>query len=411
MITRIDPIFALYHGSNVSGDFLRGFEGDMAAQAPRSLCPCEGAALYLIDTRPTSPYYSTCVLIDRELDRPMVCLATSATPSRCPAQLDAVIAALHDRYGPHIIRWGADLAVWPVSGAGAGPPLSTGSLGFDLITGGLPPGGITELAGLDGSGKGTLALAALAACQRNGGLALLIDADGAVDPDSLVAANVDIERLLLSCPTTAAEAWDIALALCRTDALRLVVLASLPGLLALPGADARPYRPDRGLALLQGALRGRGTAFLLINGADTATPRTPLGRSTVARVATLRLALDRRALRYCPHGDVVALRVLARVVKHRGLPRDPAFLLDITPSGPRRTAELVTLGLLIGCLTETSLGLIMDERMVGRTPERAAVTLEDDPDLGAGLERRIRAAWDRRRTPSRQAGGHADGRT
>ena len=330
----------------------------------------------------------------------MVCPATSATPARRRARLDDVIAALHDRYGRHIIRWGAELAVWPVSGADDGLPLSTGSLGFDLITGGLPRGSITELAGPDGSGKGTLALAALAACQQDGGLALLIDADGAVDPDSLVAAGVDIERLLLSCPTTAAEAWDIALALCRTDALRLVVLASLPGLLALPGADARPYRPDRGLALLQGALRGRRTALLLTNGPDTALPRAPLGRSTVARIATLRLALDRRALRYGPHGDVVALRALARVVKHRGLPRDPAFLLDIAPSGARRGTELVMLGLLTGCLTETSLGLIMGERMVGRTPERAAAALQDDPDLGADLERRVRAAWDRRQTPS-----------
>jgi len=291
-----------------------------------------------------------------------------------------------------------------VSGAGDGPPLSTGSLGFDLITGGLPQGGITELAGLDGSGKGTLALAALAACQRDGGLALLIDADGAVDPDSLVAADVDVERLLLSCPLSAAEAWDIAIGMCRADALRLVVLASLPGLLALPGADMRPYRPDRGLALLQGALRGRRTALLLTNGPDTATPRAPLGRSTVARVATLRLALDRRALRYGPHGDVVALRALARVVKHRGLPRDPAFLLDITPSGPRHAAELVTLGLLTGCLLQASLGLIMGDHVVGRTLERAAAALHDDPDLGADLERRVRAAWGRRRTPSLQVG-------
>ncbi len=362
------------------------------------------STLYLIDTRPTSLYYSTCVLIDRELDRLMVCPTTSATPAPRSARLDAVIAALRDRYGPHIIRRSADLAAWPTLDVGDRPPLSTGSLGFDLITGGLPWGGITELAGLDGSGKGTLALAALAACQRDGGLALLIDADGAVDPDSLVTVGVDIERLLLSCPTTAAEAWDIALALCRTDALRLVVLASLPGLLALPGA-VRPYRPDRGLALLQTALRGRRTALLLTNDLGTATtPRVPLGRATIAQVATLRLALDRRALRYGPHGDVVALRSLARVVKHHGLPREPAFLLDIIPSGPRRSAELVTLGLLTGRLTETALGLVMGERLLGRTPERAAVAMQTDHDLEADVERRVRAAWGRRQTPSHQVG-------
>ncbi len=332
-------------------------------------------------------------MASRPLVSPLSPSPPPSPPPRRAARLDDVVAALRARYGARIIRWGADLMDPSAPHAGAGSPLSTGCLGFDLLTGGLPRGGITELAGLDGSGAGTLAQAAVAACQRAGGAALLVDADGAVDPDSLVAAGVDVGRLLLACPTTALEAWDCAIALCRADALDLVLLASLPGLLTLPGAAARPYRADRGLALLRGALRGRGTALLLATGSDPATPRAPLGGSAVAQVATLRLALDRRPPRYGPHGDVVALRAHARVVTYRGLPRDPAFLLDITPAGPRRAAELVTLGLLTGRLTETRLGLLLDERLVGRTPERAATTLRDDPDLAAEVERRVRAAW------------------
>src|SRR3954453_418880 len=98
-----------------------------------------------------------------------------ARPGPRPAALATAIAALRRRYGDHIIRTGADLAALPaVTGLA---PLSTGSLGLDLITRGVLRGHVSEYAGADGTGKGTLALAALAACQRAGGLALLVDAD------------------------------------------------------------------------------------------------------------------------------------------------------------------------------------------------------------------------------------------
>src|SRR5919201_2028847 len=81
------------------------------------------------------------------------------------AALAAAIAALRRRYGDHIIRTGADFAALPATGLA---PLSTGSLGLDLITGGLPRGHVGEDAGADGTGEGKLALAALPACQHPG---------------------------------------------------------------------------------------------------------------------------------------------------------------------------------------------------------------------------------------------------
>lgn len=313
-------------------------------------------------------------------------------------RLRAVIAALRDRYGPRIIRLGAtshDTVDRIASGAaGAGwPPLTTGSLGLDLLTGGLPRGGITELAGEEGAGTGTLSLAALAACQRVGGLALLVDAEAGVDPDSLVAVGVDPERLLLACPATAAEAWDVLLALCRCGALHLLLLSSLPGLLALPGSDAPSYRPARGLRRLRTALRGRGTALLLTNRPVPGPPGSTVGGAALAQAAALRIALRRDRLLYAPSGEVAALRALARVVKHHGLPRDPALALDITPGGPRRAAELIALGRLLGCIQEHPLGLISRGRVLGKTPARAAAELERDAELAGALERQVRAAW------------------
>jgi hypothetical protein len=105
---------------------------------------------------------------------------------RREAALRAAIEALRTRFGPTIIRAASDLARW--SPGDDRPLLSTGALGLDLLTGGLPRGGISEYAGRDGSGRETLAAVTMAQAQAAGGLAILVDAGGTADPDALTAA-------------------------------------------------------------------------------------------------------------------------------------------------------------------------------------------------------------------------------
>src|SRR3990167_8986809 len=62
--------------------------------------------------------------------------------------------------------------------------ISTGSLSLDIAlgVGGLPKGRITEIYGPESSGKTTLSLQVIAACQKSGGTAAFIDAEHALDP-------------------------------------------------------------------------------------------------------------------------------------------------------------------------------------------------------------------------------------
>jgi recombination protein RecA len=329
-------------------------------------------------------------------------MAHRLRPRRVPtthrAALAAVVAALRRRYGAHIIRAASDLTA---SGPATGTPLlSTGSLGLDLVTGGLVRGGIAEYAGVDGAGKETLAHTALARAQRDGGLALLLDADGASDPDALAAAGVDLAALPLACPTTAQEAWPVLVALARSGALDLFLVTSLSGLLDLPGAgDLRLLRVW--LPRLRLALRGRRTALLVTNaplardGADRARAWDTVGGPVVAQAASLRVTLRPTGLHFGPHGDVVGLGATATVVKHHGLWRGPSLALELTDGGTSQARELVTLGLLTGRITDTRLGLVAEGIALGRTEIRAAATLatDPDPDLAAALEARIRRAW------------------
>jgi len=79
--------------------------------------------------------------------------------------------------------------------------VSTGSPMLDLAIanrphGGLPVGRITEITGLEGSGKSLLAAHAIADTQKKGGLGVYIDTENAMNQDFLMAIGVDIKKML-----------------------------------------------------------------------------------------------------------------------------------------------------------------------------------------------------------------------
>jgi len=74
--------------------------------------------------------------------------------------------------------------------------VSSGIPAIDALTGGLPRGCLTEICGPASSGRTTLLLAALAAATQRGEFCAVVDASDALDPNSAVAAGVELDRLL-----------------------------------------------------------------------------------------------------------------------------------------------------------------------------------------------------------------------
>jgi hypothetical protein len=72
----------------------------------------------------------------------------------------------------------------------------SGIAAMDALTGGLPRGCLTEIFGPASSGRTTLLLAALAAATRRGEFCAVVDASDALDPQSVAAAGVELDRLL-----------------------------------------------------------------------------------------------------------------------------------------------------------------------------------------------------------------------
>ncbi len=65
-----------------------------------------------------------------------------------------------------------------------------------LLDGGLPLGVISELTGPESSGRTSMAMAAVSALTRGGGVCAWIDVADALDPESAAANGIDLERLL-----------------------------------------------------------------------------------------------------------------------------------------------------------------------------------------------------------------------
>ena len=78
----------------------------------------------------------------------------------------------------------------------APPTVSTGVAVLDALTGGLPRGALSEIAGPASSGRTGVMLAALAGATRRQEVCALVDANDSFDPASAMAAGVDLERLL-----------------------------------------------------------------------------------------------------------------------------------------------------------------------------------------------------------------------
>src|ERR1700745_4221087 len=78
--------------------------------------------------------------------------------------------------------------------------IPTGSIALDVALGlgGLPRGRIVEIYGPESSGKTSLALHAIANAQKAGGIAAIIDAEHALDPDYAKKLGVDPDPLVSS---------------------------------------------------------------------------------------------------------------------------------------------------------------------------------------------------------------------
>src|SRR4030042_5392376 len=158
--------------------------------------------------------------------------------------VELAVTQIERQYGKGaIMKLGAEAMLGEI------PVLSTGSLSLDLAlgVGGLPRGRVVEIYGPEASGKTTLALHVISEAQKQGGIAVFIDAEHALDVQYAKKLGVKIDELLISQPDTGEQALEIAEELIRSGSVDVIVIDSVAAL--VPKAEIEGEMGDAHMGL------------------------------------------------------------------------------------------------------------------------------------------------------------------
>ena len=214
--------------------------------------------------------------------------------------------------------------------------IPTGSIGLNaaLGVGGYPKGRIIEIYGPESSGKTTLAIHAIAECQKAGGIAAFIDAEHAFDRFYAANLGVDIDNLYISQPDNGEQALEIADQLIRSSAIDIIVIDSVAALTpkkeiegdmgdSAVGLQARLM--SQALRKLTSTISKTNTTCIFINqlrekiGVMFGNPETTTGGNALKFYASVRL--DIRKSQSIKDGDnIIGNLVKVKVVKNKVAP-------------------------------------------------------------------------------------------
>ena len=285
--------------------------------------------------------------------------------------------------------------------------ISTGSISLDsaLGIGGFPKGRIIEIYGPESSGKTTLAVHAIAECQKKGGIAAFIDAEHAFDPIYARKLGVDIDNLLVSQPDNGEQALEIADNLIRSGAIDIIVIDSVAALTPKAEIDGEMGDSKVGLhaRLMSQALRKMtstisktGCCCIFINqlrekiGVMFGNPETTTGGNALKFYASVRL--DIRRIQAIKDGDQnIGNRVKVKVVKNKVAPPFRTCEFDLMfGEGISKLGEIIDLGVETGIIKKSGSWFSYGESKLAQGREGVKTLLRDNPELCEELESQIR---------------------
>ncbi len=286
--------------------------------------------------------------------------------------------------------------------------IPTGSIALDLAlgVGGIPRGRITEIFGPESSGKTTLCQHVLAEAQRRGGVVAFIDVEHALDPGYARACGVNVDELLVSQPDTGEQALEITETLIRSGGIDCVVVDSVAAL--VPRAEIEGEMGDsfvgiqarlmsQALRKLTGAVSRSNTALVFTNqlrekiGVMFGNPETTPGGRALKFYASVRL--DIRRVETIKSGtESVGNRVRVKVVKNKVAPPFRVAEFDVMyGEGISREGGLLDVGVAMDVVTKTGAWFTFGETRLGQGREAAKDFLKTNSEVGAEIDRQIRA--------------------
>ena len=289
--------------------------------------------------------------------------------------------------------------------------IPTGAISLDIAlgVGGVPRGRIIEIYGPESSGKTTLALSIAAEAQKAGGIAALIDAEHAFDRMYAESLGVDTGNLLISQPDNGEQALEIADNLIRSGAIDILVVDSVAAL--TPRAEIEGEMGDsavgmqarlmsKALRKLTGTISKTGCCCIFINqlrekiGVMFGNPETTTGGNALKFYASIRLDI-RRSNQIKEGETVLGNRTKVKVVKNKVAPPFRKAEFDIMyGKGISKTGEIIDMGVELGIVKKSGSWFAYEDTKLGQGRDAVRQLLEDNTELCAELESRIKAAME-----------------
>ena len=318
-------------------------------------------------------------------------------------ELDEVLKQIQKTFGKGAVmklgeRPAVDVAVIP-----------SGSLLLDeaLGVGGYPKGRIIEIFGPESSGKTTLALHAIAECQKQGGRAAFIDAEHAIDPVYAKNLGVNIDDLILSQPDSGEQALEIAEMLANSGAIDLLIVDSVAAL--VPQAELDGEMSDNSVGMqarlmskamrkLAGILNKKECAIIFINqlrekvGVMYGNPETTSGGRALKFYASIRLDI-RRTEAIKTGSDVTGNTCRIKVVKNKVSPPFKQCEIDIIyGQGISKESEILDRAVELGIIKKSGSWFEYEGNKIAQGRDSAKEYIKSNEDVKEKLLAQIKEA-------------------
>ncbi|MEY3773056.1 MAG: hypothetical protein RL067_1070, partial [Verrucomicrobiota bacterium] len=315
--------------------------------------------------------------------------------------LDLALSAINKQYGDGTLMRMGDATKMAVS------TVSTGSVAIDLAlgVGGLPRGRIVEIFGPESSGKTTLCLSIIAEIQRQGGNAVFVDVEHALDPRYSKVVGVDLDNLLVSQPESGEDALNIAETLIRSGAVDVIVIDSVAALVSKQELDGQMGDSTVGVQarMMSQAMRRLTAAISRTNcvviftnqirekiGVMFGSPETTPGGRALKFFSSVRIDIRRIGQIKEPSGKVIGNRTKVKVVKNKVAPPFTECEFDIMyTEGISRTGSVLDLGIEHKILEKKGAWIAYNGQLIGQGREAAKDYLLKNPKVLEELQKII----------------------
>ena len=307
-------------------------------------------------------------------------------------ELDEVLKQIQKNFGKGAIMKLGDRPTVDVDVIPSGSLLLDEALGV----GGYPKGRIIAIFGPASSGKTTLALHAIAECQKQGGRAAFIDAEHAIDPIYAKNLGVDINELILSQPDNGEQALEIVEMLAGSGSINLIVVDSVAAL--VPQAELDGEMGDSSVGLqarlmskamrkIAGILNKKECAVIFINqlrekvGVMYGNPETTSGGRALKFYASIRIDI-RRTEAIKQGADIIGNTCRVKIVKNKVSPPFKQCEIDIIyGQGISKEAEVLDRAVELGIIKKSGAWFEYKGNKIAQGREAAKTYIKENEDV------------------------------